>query len=101
MAASPPPRSPEGRSLPSQLTVIRSMPYWVVQQFQLLENHMPIPASIAHAAEDYRFNNNFVLNTVKDLAPEEWLKRPNDCSNHIAWILGHLLWTRKRILARL
>ena len=61
---------------------------------------MPIPASIAHAAEDYRYNNTFVLNVVKDLAPEHWLKRPNG-SNHIVWIVGHLLWTRQRILTRL
>ncbi len=62
---------------------------------------MPTPASIAQAAEDYRFNNSFVLNTVKDLAPEEWLQRPGESSNHIAWLVGHLLWTRKRIMARL
>jgi len=62
---------------------------------------MPVHASIAQAAEDYRFNNNFLLNTVKDLSPEEWLKRPGDSGNHITWLVGHLLWTRKRILARL
>lgn len=61
---------------------------------------MPIPASIAHAAEDYRFNNNFVLNAVKDLEPCDCTKRPGGC-NHILWIVGHLIWTRKRILARL
>ena len=61
---------------------------------------MPIPASIAYAAEDYRFNNNFVLNAVKDLAPGDCTERPGGC-NHILWIVGHLLWTRKRILARL
>src|SRR5438105_4202993 len=62
---------------------------------------MPIPACIAHAAEDYRFNNDFLASAVKDLAPEEWLKRPNGCSNHIAWIVGHVIWARKAVLARL
>ena len=62
---------------------------------------MSTPASIGQAAEDYRFNNSFVLNTVKDLTPEEWLERPGASSNHITWLVGHLLWTRKRILARL
>jgi uncharacterized damage-inducible protein DinB len=62
---------------------------------------MPIPASVAQAAEDYRFNSSFLLNTVKDLTAEEWVKRPGDSGNHIAWLVGHLLWTRKRILARL
>jgi uncharacterized damage-inducible protein DinB len=62
---------------------------------------MPAPACIAQAAEDYRFNSNFLLNSVKDLGPEEWFKRPSECSNHIAWILGHVIWTRKAVLARL
>lgn len=61
---------------------------------------MPMPASIAHAAEGYRFNNNFVLNAVKDLPPGACARRPGDY-NHILWIVGHLLWTRKHILARL
>jgi len=62
---------------------------------------MPVPPSIAQAAEDYRFNNNFLLNAVKDLSADEWLKRPNECTNHIAWIVGHLIWARKAVLGRL
>ena len=62
---------------------------------------MAISACIAQAFEDYRWNNGFLLNTVKDLSPEEWLKRPTVCSNHIAWIVGHVTWTRKGLLARL
>lgn len=62
---------------------------------------MPVPACIAQAADDYRFNNSFLLNTVKDLTPEEWLKRPTVCTNHISWIVGHVTWTRKAVLARL
>ena len=62
---------------------------------------MPVAACIAQAAEDYRFNNGFLLNTVKDLSAEEWLKRPTVCANHISWIVGHVTWTRKAILARL
>ncbi len=62
---------------------------------------MPVPAVVAGAAEDYCFNNAFLANTVKDLSPEEWLKRPNETSNHIAWIVGHVIWARKAILGRL
>ena len=62
---------------------------------------MPIPASIAHAAEDYRFNGRFLMNSVKDLPDEDWLKRPNATSNHIAWIVGHVIWARKGVLGRL
>ena len=62
---------------------------------------MPVPASIAQAAENYRFNNKFVLNSVQDLSPEEWVKRPGDVCNHVAWIVGHILWARTSILKRL
>jgi len=62
---------------------------------------MPVPAAIAHAAEEFRINNNFTLNFVKDLSPEEWLKRPEGCVNHVAWIVGHVIWARKSVLTRL
>jgi uncharacterized damage-inducible protein DinB len=59
---------------------------------------MPVPAVIASAAENYRFNSRFLENSVKDLAPEEWLRRPTETTNHIAWIVGHVAWTRGRLL---
>jgi uncharacterized damage-inducible protein DinB len=62
---------------------------------------MPVPAVIASAAENYRFNSDFLTRTVQDLSPEEWLQRPNDNSNHIAWIVGHVIWARKAVLSRL
>jgi uncharacterized damage-inducible protein DinB len=62
---------------------------------------MPVPAAIAHAAEEFRYNNNFTVNFVKDLAPEEWFKRPDGAANHVAWIVGHVIWARTAVLARL
>jgi uncharacterized damage-inducible protein DinB len=62
---------------------------------------MPAPAVIAAAAENYRFNSGFLEKTVGDLSPEEWLRRPDARGNHIAWIVGHVVWTRKRLLERL
>jgi uncharacterized damage-inducible protein DinB len=38
---------------------------------------------------------------VKDLTPEEWLKRPEGAANHIEWIVGHVLWARTAVLSRL
>src|SRR5438132_7058387 len=62
---------------------------------------MPVPACIAQAAEDYRHNDSFLLNSVQDLAPEEWVKRPSEMCNHVAWIVGHVIWARTAILSRL
>ncbi len=62
---------------------------------------MPVPAIIANSLENYRFNTGLLVRTVSDLAPEEWLRRPEGKGNHIAWIVGHLVWTRGRLLKRL
>ena len=62
---------------------------------------MPVPAVIAAAAENYRFNSDFLTRTVRDLSPDEWLSRPSDNTNHIAWIVGHVIWARKAVLSRL
>jgi uncharacterized damage-inducible protein DinB len=62
---------------------------------------MPTPAVIATAAYNYRFNSDFLVKMVSDLSPEEWLRRPDEKCNHIAWIVGHVVWTRKALLGRL
>jgi len=62
---------------------------------------MPVPAVIATAAHNYGFNSDFLVKMVSDLSPEEWLRRPDEKCNHIAWIVGHVVWTRKALLGRL
>jgi uncharacterized damage-inducible protein DinB len=62
---------------------------------------MPVPNVIANAAENYRFNSDFLAKMVGDLSPEEWLNRPNEKANHIAWIVGHVMWARRDVLIRL
>lgn len=62
---------------------------------------MPVPAVIATSAHNYHFNSDFLVKMVSDLSPEEWLRRPDEKCNHIAWIVGHVVWTRKALLGRL
>jgi uncharacterized damage-inducible protein DinB len=59
---------------------------------------MPVPAVIAAAAENCRLNSKFLKQGVVDLTPEEWLKRPDEKLNHIAWIVGHMAFSRSRLL---
>jgi uncharacterized damage-inducible protein DinB len=59
---------------------------------------MPVPAVIATAAENYNFNSKSLEQAVSDLSPEEWLKRPDEKLNHMAWIMGHMAYCRGRIL---
>jgi hypothetical protein len=62
---------------------------------------VPVPQVIAAAAENFRFNSKNLVGLVSDLTPAEWLSRPNDQSNHVAWIVGHVIWARKAVLGRL
>lgn len=62
---------------------------------------MPVPAVIVSAAANYKFNTDFLAKTVEDFSPEEWLKAPQDGMNHAAWIVGHCIWARQRIIERL
>lgn len=62
---------------------------------------MPVPAIIAAAAANFDFNSDFLTKTVQDLSPEEWLKSPSKNLNHTAWIVGHCIWARKRLLDRI
>jgi len=62
---------------------------------------MPVPAVIEAAAQNYRMNEKFLAGAVKDLSEEEWKRRPSDTTNHVGWIVGHVIWARKMLLARL
>lgn len=59
---------------------------------------MPTPAVIAVASDNYRFNSRALKQVVGDLLPEEWLRRPDEKLNHIAWIVGHMAYSRSRLL---
>jgi uncharacterized damage-inducible protein DinB len=62
---------------------------------------MPVPVAIASAAENYRFNSDFLTKMVSDIPHEQWHRHPDGQCNHIAWIMGHVIWTRKQLLRRL
>lgn len=62
---------------------------------------MPIPAVIEGAAQSYRYNDKFLVDSVQGPSVEEWHRRPSECTNHMAWLVGHLVWARKSVLARL
>jgi len=59
---------------------------------------MPVANQIASGAMSFDRNRGLLEKSFKDLTPEEWLKRPNDHSNHILWIAGHIIWARSMTL---
>lgn len=56
---------------------------------------------IAHAAQTFKQNASVLKQSVAGLSDDELLRRPNDHSNHMLWIVGHVAWTRTMLLARL
>lgn len=62
---------------------------------------MPVPAPIANAADNFRFNTDWLGKSLKDLSPEEWLRRPSETSNHLLWMTGHIIWARGNLLGLL
>lgn len=62
---------------------------------------MPVAAVIEGAAQSYRYNDKFLVDSVNGLSDEEWHRSPSACTNHMGWIVGHLIWARKSLLGRL
>jgi uncharacterized damage-inducible protein DinB len=62
---------------------------------------MPVPESIAVAAENFRRNTHFVKKNIEGLSEEEWVRRPGGSGNHVLWIVGHVALSRCIVLSRL
>lgn len=62
---------------------------------------MPVPAIIATAAGELHRNSSLLEKVVAGVPAEHWLRRPGDQSNHIAWIAGHMLWSRQMLMEML
>jgi DinB superfamily len=55
---------------------------------------MTVPSQIANAAYIFGLNDGLFKKCFEGLTAEEWLRRPNDSSNHLLWIVGHVIWAR-------
>jgi len=62
---------------------------------------MPVPAVIAGAAGEFAHNTGTLQKAVAGLTPEQWLARPSGHSNHVTWIVGHLIWGRHALINRI
>ena len=62
---------------------------------------MPVESRIAVAVHTFRQNANLLEKSVGDLRSGDWLLRPAEGSNPVLWIVGHVIWSRSRVLALL
>lgn len=46
----------------------------------------------------FKTNTDLVRKTIAEIGPESWFRKPGDDSNHLMWVLGHLVWSRSNVL---
>ena len=44
-----------------------------------------------HIANIFKANTDIVSRAINDVAPEDWFRKPGDDSNHLMWVMGHLV----------
>ena len=42
-------------------------------------------------ANIFKANTDIVSRAINDVAPEDWFRKPGDDSNHLMWVMGHLI----------
>jgi hypothetical protein len=62
---------------------------------------MPVAAPIVFAAASFSQNTTSLTKSFEGLAPEEWLRSPNEKSNHLTWVVGHIIWARAAVAGML
>ena len=46
----------------------------------------------------FKINTDIVNKAIADVAADDWFRKPGDDSNHLMWVMGHLIVHRGRTL---
>ena len=46
----------------------------------------------------FRANTDIISKAIADVRPEDWFRAPGDDSNHMMWLLGHVVVHRGQVL---
>ena len=46
---------------------------------------------LTNTAGMFKTNTDIVNKAIADVDPEHWFRNPGDDSNHLMWIMGHLV----------
>ena len=49
----------------------------------------------------FRANTDIISKAIADVRPEDWFRKPGEDSNHLMWLLGHLVVHRGHVLKTL
>jgi len=57
--------------------------------------------NLVNIAGMYKTNNDIVNKAIVDISGEDWFRAPGDDSNHLMWVIGHIIWSRANALKSL
>jgi len=46
----------------------------------------------------FKTSTDIVSKAIGEISPDRWFDKPGSDSNHLMWVLGHLVWARGNIL---
>src|ERR671916_2165620 len=49
----------------------------------------------------FRANTDIISKAIADVRPEDWFRKPGEDSNHMMWLLGHVIVHRGEVLKTL
>jgi hypothetical protein len=49
----------------------------------------------------FKANDDIVQKAISEIPESDWFRTPGDDSNHLLWIMGHLVWSRGNVLRSL
>jgi hypothetical protein len=62
---------------------------------------MDMETDFANIAGMFKTNSDIVNKAIADVTPEHWFQKPGEDSNHLMWVMGHLVVHRGRALKTL
>ena len=57
--------------------------------------------SFSNISGIFRANTDIINKAITDVKPEDWFRKPGDDSNHLMWLLGHVVVHRGSVLKAL
>jgi len=57
--------------------------------------------SFSNISGIFRANTEIINKAIGDVKPEDWFRKPGDDSNHLMWLLGHVVVHRGHVLKTL
>lgn len=49
----------------------------------------------------FKTNSDLVKKALDGIPAAQWVVKPSDCSNHLMWVAGHIIWARGNLLRTL